>query len=210
MPGALRSVPASKGHPRFRSFALARFSGHGAAGAVLALATWMCLSATPAFASTRGQVSASVLDASVVGRINALRAAFHLTPAEVTTSYDAEVVHGVLTNDDPPFVPTGNGILAEDSIWGVMPVASTALPSPLGVVNAWVYQDGWRGSTQATLNADCTSAGASGCNGHRRAVLSRPPVPGAHLVVDVATHTVDFDGSASLGVAALLIWEAPS
>jgi hypothetical protein len=208
VPGWKRDAPAGKRHRRFLSLVPARIRGHGAAAAVLALVASVCLTASPAFGSTRGQ--ASTLDASVLDRINAIRAAFHLAPGEATTSYDAEVLHGVMTNDDPPFAPADNGILAEDSIWGVMPVSATTNPSPLGVVNAWVYEDGWRGSTQTTLNADCTSAGAPGCDGHRRALLSRPPVAGAHLVIDVVTHTVDFDGSAALGVAALLIWEAPS
>jgi hypothetical protein len=36
---------------------------------------------------------------------------------------------------------------------------------------AWMYEDGWGGSTSNTSNLDCTSATAPGCWGHRDAIL---------------------------------------
>jgi len=36
---------------------------------------------------------------------------------------------------------------------------------------AWMYDDGWGGSTSNTSNIDCTSATAPGCWGHRDAIL---------------------------------------
>jgi len=74
-------------------------------------------------------------------------------------------------------------------------------------VNGWVYHDGWEGSVATTWNADCTSAHAAGCDGHRRNVLSTPPVTGAKLSIDITTKSVTVDGAPALAVAALFVWK---
>ena len=145
---------------------------------------------------------------SVFNRINAIRASFGLASGKATSAYNTEVLTALRSNEDPPFAPLAAGVVGEESLWGIAPgTSTTSSPSPLVVVNGWVYQDGWNGSVRATWNLDCTSAVAPGCNGHRRAVLSTPPVPGAKLFIDVTTQMVQYDGTPALAVAALLVWK---
>ena len=47
----------------------------------------------------------------------------------------------------------------------------------------WMYNDGW--SPQGSYNLDCQSAGASGCWGHRHAILRS----GSHLITGVGSET---------------------
>jgi hypothetical protein len=150
----------------------------------------------------------AVLDGVVTDRLNAIRVSFGLATAQSTTAYSAEVGEAVTSNEDPPFAPATGGVLEEGSLWGMVPGA-TASPasSALEIVNGWVYHDGWEGSVAATWNADCTSAHAVGCDGHRRNVLSTPPAPGAKLYMDVATRSVSYHGSPALAVAALFVWK---
>jgi hypothetical protein len=90
----------------------------------------------------------------------------------------------------------------------MIPGASNAgAAGALSIVNGWVYHDGWQGSAAATWNADCTSAAAPGCDGHRRNVLSTPPVAGSKLYIDVMAQSVTFDGQPALAVAALFVWK---
>jgi len=117
------------------------------------------------------------------------------------------VLAGIHSNGDPPFAPFGSHIDAEYSLWGIVPGWTS---SSLQVVNDWVYHDGWRGSTKRTLNGDCTSVNASGCNGHRRAILSSPPLSGATLRIDIETREVRYKGTKYLAVAALLVWSKPA
>jgi hypothetical protein len=153
---------------------------------------------------------AAALNTLVFNRINAIRTSFGLAAGHTTSAYNGEVLQAVMSNEDPPFAPVSGGVVAENSLWGILPSSSVATePSPLVAVNGWVYHDGWNGSTLATWNADCTSAHAPGCNGHRRNVLSTPPVPGARLYVDVTTRSVRFNGSPALAVAALFVWKTP-
>ena len=112
--------------------------------------------------------------------------------------YTVEVTKAVMSNEDPPFAPATGGVIAEGSLWGVVPGASgSSASSALEIVNGWVYHDGWEGSVQATWNADCTSAYAAGCEGHRRDVLTTPPTPGAKLYIDVTTPGMTVDGALS-------------
>ncbi len=46
----------------------------------------------------------------------------------------------------------------------------------------WMYNDGW--GPDGSYNLDCQSAGASGCWGHRHAILR----PGSHLITGVGTQ----------------------
>jgi hypothetical protein len=163
----------------------------------------------PSPALRPAQVAA--LDGVVANRLNAIRASFGLVAGQATTSYTVQVTKAVMSNEDPPFAPATEGVVAEGSLWGVVPGASGSPDSSaLEIVNGWVYHDGWEGSVQATWNADCTSAHAAGCEGHRRNVLTTPPTPGAKLYIDVATRSVSFDGSPALAVAALFVWRSGS
>jgi outer membrane murein-binding lipoprotein Lpp len=199
--------------------------GHGshgkvAVGAVLAGVTLLgggvemadvasASTVAPRIALRPAQIAA--LDGLVADRLNVIRASFGLTTGQATTSYTVEVTKAVMSNEDPPFAPATGGVIAEGSLWGVVPGASgSSASSALEIVNGWVYHDGWEGSVQATWNADCTSAYAAGCEGHRRDVLTTPPTPGAKLYIDVATRSVSFDGSPALAVAALLVWKTDS
>jgi len=139
-------------------------------------------------------------------RVNAIRTSFQLQLGTVTGAYDKEVLKGIQSNGDPPFAPLGGNIDAEYSLWGIVPGWTS---SSVQVVNDWVYHDGWQGSKQKTLNGDCTSATAPGCNGHRRAVLSSPPTHGAKLHIDIETRQVRFEGAKYLAVAALMVWTKP-
>ena len=70
---------------------------------------------------------------------------------------------------DPSFPRTLSGgppVLGGGGIWAGG--WSTALAADF----EWMYQDGWGGSPQNTLDADCTSAGAKGCWSHRDVILT--------------------------------------
>jgi hypothetical protein len=172
---------------------------------VLGLA--LALGATLVIASAGGTpnkpISLSAQNSAAIQKINAIRTSFHRSAGAVTVAYNDEVLKGIRSNDDPPFAPFTGNIEAEYSLWGIVPGWTS---SSVEVVNDWVYHDGWMGSTAKTLNGDCTSASASGCNGHRRAVLSSPPSPGARLEVDIQTRQIKDDGAQYLSVAALFIW----
>jgi hypothetical protein len=147
------------------------------------------------------------LDGVVANRLNVIRESFGLASGVATTEYSGEVDQAVALNEDPPFAPTTGGVVGEEGLWGVVPgVSGASASATLEIVNGWVYHDGWEGSVAATWNADCTSAHATGCNGHRRNVLSTPPVAGAKLYIDVTTQSVTLDGASALAVAALFVW----
>lgn len=155
------------------------------------------------------QSAAATVSGVVFNRINAIRSSFGLPRAQRTTAYNAVVTRALEADQDPSFTAVA-GVVTEFSVWGVVAGSSEMSAAAITVVNAWVFHDGWEGSVQATWNRDCTSAGAPGCNGHRRAILSSPPVPGARLFIDVADRDVDIGGIPATGVAALLIWKLPT
>jgi hypothetical protein len=149
--------------------------------------------------------------AAALAWINVTRREHGLAPAQVITNYAANLVRGIHANNDPPFALLTTGTLEEFSLWGTAPYSPDgAPPSPDAVVSAWVNHDGWEGGEGATWNLDCNSPTAPGCNGHRRAILSTPPQPGAQLFIDLVARPVTVDGQQSLGVAALLIWRMPT
>lgn len=156
--------------------------------------------------ASNAPLSMSAQSTAALRRVNAIRVFFHLPLGIATGAYDKEVLKGIQSNGDPPFAPLGGNIDAEYSLWGIVPGWTS---SSVQVVNDWVYHDGWLGSKQKTLNGDCTSASAPGCNGHRRAVLSSSPTHGAKLRIDVETRQVRFGGTKYLAVAALLVWTKP-
>jgi hypothetical protein len=151
------------------------------------------------------------LNGTVAHRLNVIRVSFGLAEGVATSEYSSEVSQAVALNEDPPFAPSTGGVVGEEGLWGMVPgTTSATAASALETVNGWVYHDGWDGSAAATWNADCTSPHAPGCDGHRRNVLSTPPVPGAKLYIDVQTKSVSFDGAPALAVAALFVWKTGS
>lgn len=173
----------------------------GAAGAQTAAA-----GARPA--RTRGHLTPSV-QVRVVEQINAIRREFHLPPGRLTVRYATDVQLAADQDRDPLLSPVQPGMMSEYGVWGVStpfrPVSTAHLTSHL--VDAWVYSDGWRGA--GTWNLDCTGPDATGCNAHRRAVLSPAPVPGARLWIDVADHPTLIGRTRALSLAVLLVWTRP-
>lgn len=161
----------------------------------------------PAGIASTSPISMAAQSANAISHVNTIRVSFQRQSGNATSAYSTEVLTGIRSNGDPPFAPFGSHIDAQYSLWGIVPGWTS---SAIQVVNDWVYHDGWQGSTQRTLNGDCTSASASGCNGHRRAVLSSPPMGGATLRIDIETRQVMYEGAKYLAVAALLVWTKPA
>lgn len=144
---------------------------------------------------------------SVIERMNAFRTAAGLSTGALSTAYTRELSRSLATNLDPPFTARSDHIVGEYALWGELPTwTSKSAPRAADVVNAWVQHDNWRGPTALTWNLDCTGPAASGCNGHRRAVLSRPPIPGAHLMIGALARRVTVAGTAEWRVAVLMVW----
>ncbi len=146
--------------------------------------------------------------AMVLAALNAVRAQFGLAPAKPTTVGNPLVHNAALAGGDPVLLPVSASIPLEYGIWGAVGGTSTSSQSAIqSVVNAWVFHDGWLGAQ--TNNLDCTSPTAPGCNGHRDAILSSPPVPGAQLYADIAVLPSTLNGMPAVSMAAQLIWVAP-
>jgi hypothetical protein len=174
---------------------------------VIAIVSLVTFAGAPAFATAHSGTRLAAFDSLVLNRMNAIRVSFGLPKGQPTSAYGSEALQDVRSNTDPSFAPTARGVVEEYSLSGVVPALSaTNPPSPGTVVDDWVYRDGWEGSSQATLNVDCPSARAPGCNGHRQAVLSRPPISGAKLYIDVTTQNVTYGGGPALAVAVLMVW----
>jgi hypothetical protein len=176
----------------------------GCAALVVAGTAFVIVTKGPASTSPISMASQS---ANAFSRVNVIRHSLQHPKGASTTAYSSEVLAGINTDNDPPFAPSNGTIYGEYSLWGIVPGWTASADE---VVNDWVYHDGWQGSTQLTLNADCTSATAPGCNGHRRAILSSPPARGATLHIDFETRPVTYQSSQYLAVAALLVWTRPS
>jgi hypothetical protein len=154
------------------------------------------------------RVTTASLTQSVLQEVNALRKRQGLSPAQLTSDYTADVTNAALRNADPALGRFTPGAVAQYGLWGIStvdPVSNTLDPG--AIVDNWVNRDGWEGA--ATENLDCTSPTAPGCNGHRRAVLSRPPKPGDKLAVDIAIHQASWQGAPALSVAMIMIWSEP-
>jgi hypothetical protein len=116
--------------------------GGGIAMAGVASASTLHPSVPPALRPA--QVAAR--DGLVANRLNAIRASFSLATGQATTSYTAEVTKAVMSNEDPQFAAATRGVVAEGSLWGVVPGASgSPASSALEIVNGWVYHDGLGG-----------------------------------------------------------------
>ena len=128
--------------------------------------------------------------------------------AGASTAYSSEVDQAVALNEDPPFAPTSGGVVGEEGLWGVVPgVSGASASAALEIVNGWVYHDGWEGSVAATWNADCTSAHAAGCDGHRRNVLARRRLPVRSSPSTSPRKSVTYRRPPALAVAALFVWK---
>ena len=76
---------------------------------------------------------------------------------------NAAAQRGALASSDPAPAP-GFSMSAMGSTWA-------SAGSVLEADFSWYYNDGWGGSAAQTSNYVCTSAGASGCWGHRKILL---------------------------------------
>jgi hypothetical protein len=206
------SLESSKSFPEPRKSALGKIAAGLVFGGIVLVGS--ALQATGAGAAVVGHrvalrhAQVVALDGVVANRLNVIRQSFGLAAGVATNEYSGEVDQAVASNEDPPFAPTTGGVVGEEGLWGVVPgVSGASAAAALEIVNGWVYHDGWEGSVAATWNADCTSAHAAGCDGHRRNVLSTPPVAGAKLSIDVTTQSVTVDGAPALAVAALFVWK---
>jgi hypothetical protein len=206
------SIDSSESLPQPRKSALGKVAAGLLFGGIVLVGS--ALQATGAGAAVVAHQAALrhaqvvALDGVVANRLNAIRESFGLAAGVATTEYSGEVDQAVALSEDPPFAPTTGGVVGEEGLWGVVPgVSGASAAAALEIVNGWVYHDGWEGSVAATWNADCTSAHAAGCDGHRRNVLSTPPVAGAKLSIDVTTQSVTVDGAPALAVAALFVWK---
>lgn len=177
------------------------------------LASLLVLAVAPTLVAPAGDAGASpaslttLASRSVVQRINAFRAAAGLSVGTESTAYTREVTRSLATNLDPPFAAPNDHVVGEYALWGQLVTGpSLVAQSAANVVNLWVRHDKWRGSSALTANRDCPRPRATGCNGHRRAVLSRPPIPGAHLVIDALAQPNTVAGTVEWRVAVLMVW----
>jgi hypothetical protein len=178
---------------------------------------------SPATAGVRANRSTPVVSASkstshwVFAQINRIRSQLGLPPGTITHRFDRRVLLAARTSRDPITVPLPKGTVSLASIWGAESVsvrghgaARTRALLPRAVVNGWVSFDGWLGPGK-TINLECTSAGAPGCDGHRDTILSPAPVPGARLSIDVGSvETRSSRGVVAISVAAVFAWSMPS
>ena len=82
-----------------------------------------------------------------------------------------------------------------DSIW------AGGYPSALLADFDWMYNDGWGGNSNSTINLDCPSATAKGCWGHRDAILDNYQLSQSEILVGGAA--VVTTGPSSLALPSL-------
>lgn len=182
----------------------------GMAAIACAVVALSLVSSAVAAASTahRHQVAlnSSVAQRLVLQQINAIRRRFGLPAGHATRAYQAIVAAAAQRNADP-VAPIQFGVVEEYGVWGISTAYDPTIAEDVSmIVDGWVYHDGWEGS--ATTNLDCTSPTAPGCNGHRRAILSREPEADARLYLDAAVVSTSLYGRTALSIAVLLVWRA--
>lgn len=173
---------------------------------LLAATVGLGAATAPAYgrAMPRHRVAAAV-PRLVVSQINGVRGQFRLGGGQLTARYDAAVRAAAVGHRDPILPVPGRGTIAEYGLWGIEAESTLATNTAVeGIVRRWVFFDGWRGAD--TWNVDCSRPSAPGCNGHRRAVLSAPPVPHATLSIDAAYTRTVRRGVPSVSVAVLMVW----
>jgi hypothetical protein len=161
-------------------------------------------SAAPAVQTRQIPLNVSVADRIALQEINVIRHRFGLASARASRVYQSLVSSAARSEHDPspPFRP---GTVEWFGVWGVVPASNGLLAQDVrAVIDGWVYHDGWNGSR--TLNLDCTSPTAPGCNSHRRAILSAPPQADTNLYVDVAVVRTNLRGFVGVSIAATLVW----
>jgi hypothetical protein len=103
----------------------------------------------------------------IVTVFNLERASYGLPPIYgLGSALDGDAMAGAMTGTDPSLVPPA-GFVNGGSIW------AGGYPNALAADFSWMWDDGWGGSPANTANGDCTSAGATGCWGHRQIILTQ-------------------------------------
>ena len=129
----------------------------------------------------------------VIYVVNAERVSRNLPPyVGVLNSLNADSLIAAKAGNDPnPSKHDGNW-LVYNSIW------AGGYQSALLADYDWMYNDGWGGNSDNTINVDCTSARAQGCWGHREGILATyDPSGGTILLAGAAVVT---SGPSSLSV----------
>lgn len=190
------------GITRSRLVATALLLSIGMAAATPAVAGAVVSKRPAAAASAAQRRSAVALMASL---INAIRSQHALAPGAVTLRYEASVAIAATEGRDPSLPNPPRGVVAAYGLWAITPQQSTALNDAFAsALHLWVTADGWNGSR--TFNLDCSHPRATGCNGHRRAILSASPTGGATLAIDAAVTSTRLRGAPATSVAVLLVW----
>ncbi len=117
--------------------------------------------------------------------VNAERESRNIAPfVGMTESLDKDALKAALAGNDPnPSIGDGNWIIY-NSIW------AGGYQSALLADFDWMYNDGWGGNLNNTINVDCTSSKSRGCWGHRDAILAiYPPTDGTFIVAGAAMVT---------------------
>jgi hypothetical protein len=105
---------------------------------------------------------------------------------------DADSAYGTLQ------VAVVNGSYGEGGTW------DGDSPNPIAAMFGWIYDDGW-GGPKHTSNYDCTSAGASGCWGHRDELLGEYSGPSCTTCVAGAGFATRTHAGALTSYAFLLV-----
>ena len=79
-----------------------------------------------------------------------------------------------------------------DSIW------AGGYPSALLADFDWMYNDGWGGNSNSTINLDCPSPSAKGCWGHREAILDNYQLSRGEILVGGAAVVTSGPSSLTL------------
>ncbi|KJF16223.1 hypothetical protein AXFE_29170 [Acidithrix ferrooxidans] len=128
--------------------------------------------------------------------VNAERTSRGLPPyVGVTTALMSDSLIGAKSGKDPnPSNADGNWIQF-NSIW------AGSYQNVLMADYDWMYNDGWAGSSNNTINIDCHSPSGRGCWGHREGILANYPViSNSELVAGAAVVT---NGPSSLATPSI-------
>lgn len=113
----------------------------------------------------------------------------------MVSSLNKDALVGARAGVDPNPSKADGPWTVYDSIW------AGGYPSALLADYDWMYNDGWGGNSNSTINLDCQSPNAKGCWGHRDAILDNYQMtPGEILVGGAAVVT---SGPASLTLPSL-------
>ena len=103
----------------------------------------------------------------VIYVVNAERVSRNLPPyTGVLNSLNADSLIAAKAGNDPNPSKGDGDWLIYNSIW------AGGYQSALLADFDWMYNDGWGGNSNSTINVDCTSSKAKGCWGHREGILA--------------------------------------